>query len=124
VGRAAASAQTIGAMADQRIEKWRSWIDDRIKHEVITMHLRWDTWSQVQKMLATNRALPNSYWWEFMADTYGSTQAVAVRRQLDTHRDVASLGKLVAEIAQEPQIITKEFWLNLWGTTDWIGRSL
>ena len=82
------------------------------------MHLHSDTWSRVQKLLAANRALPNSYWWEFMADTYGITQAVAVRRQLDTHRDVASLGKLVAEIADEPQIITRAFWLSLWDTTD------
>jgi AbiU2 len=111
-------------MAHQRIEKWRGWIDDRIKHEVVTMHLHWDTWSHVQKMLAANSALPNSYWWEFMADTYGITQAVAVRRQLDTHRDVASLGKLVAEIAEEPQIITKAFWLDLWDTTDRIDPSL
>lgn len=59
-----------------------------------------------------------------MADRYGITQAIAVRRQLDTHRDVASLGKLVAEIAEEPQIITKAFWLDLWNTADRIDLSL
>lgn len=59
-----------------------------------------------------------------MADTSVITQAVAVRRQLDTHRDVASLGKLIAEIAEEPQIITKAFWLDLWDATDRIDLHL
>ena len=100
-------------MGHQRLEKWTSWISGRIKDEVITMHMHWETWSHVQKMLAANPALPNSYWWAFMSDTYGITQAVAVRRQLDTHRDVASLGKLVSEIAEEPEIVTRSFWLRL-----------
>jgi hypothetical protein len=111
-------------MAHQRIETWRRWIDGQIEHEVLTMHLHWDTWSQVQKMLAANPNLPNSYWWEFMSDTYGITQAVAVRRQLDTHRDVASLGKLVAEIAEEPHIITKTVWLELSNTTNLVDQRL
>lgn len=111
-------------MAHQRIEKWRRWIDGRIKDEVVSMHSRWDTWSHVQKMLAANPALPDSHWWQFMADTYLTTQAVAVRRQLDTHKDVASLGKLLEEIAAEPEIITKAFWLERVGPADRIDRAL
>lgn len=67
-------------MAHQRIEEWRGWIDGQIKDEVLTMHLHRDTWSQTQAIIAANLGLPESYWWESMADTYAVTQAVAVRR--------------------------------------------
>jgi hypothetical protein len=85
-----------------------------MKDEILSMHLQRDTWRKVQEIVEENGQLPDSYWWEFMRDTYGITQAVAVRRQADTHRDVTSLGKLVSEIADDPKRITREFWLDLW----------
>jgi hypothetical protein len=105
-------------MTHQRIEKWRGWIDGQIKDEVLTMHLHRDTWTQTQAIIAANPGLPESYWWEFMGDTYAVTQAVAVRRQVDIHKDVASLGKLVSELADEPQILTQAFWVGLWDAKD------
>jgi hypothetical protein len=101
-------------MADQRIEKWTRWIDGTIKSNVLTMHLHRDTWRETSKILEDNGTLPDSYWWEFMRDTYGHTQAVAVRRQADTHRDAASLGKLIEEVRDDAARITREFWLGLW----------
>ena len=98
----------------QRIEKWTGWIDGQIKNEIMSMHLHLDTWEQVQELIKNNGQLPDSYWWEFMRDTYGATQAVAVRRQADTHRDVASLGKLIAEISDDVTGLTREFWFELW----------
>ena len=66
---------------DPRIEKWTRWIDGPIKDDVIGMHDDRATWRHVGDMLAANPALPDSHWWEFMRDTYATTQAVAVRRQ-------------------------------------------
>lgn len=105
-------------MADQRIEKWQYWIDGTIKNSVLTMHLHRDAWREVAAMLEANGQLPESYWWEFMRDTYATTQAVAVRRQADTHKDVASLGKLIEEIRDDPSRITREFWLAEWTSED------
>lgn len=105
-------------MADQRIEKWQRWIDGQMKTEIVSMHLHRDTWQQVQQIIRDNGALPDSYWWEFMGDTYAIAQAVAVRRQVDVHKDVASLGKLISEVSEEPQLITRDFWIDLWDTSD------
>ena len=52
------------------------------------------------------------------ARTYATTLAVAVRRQADTHRDVATLGKLIEEIRDDAGRITKEFWIGLWDIGD------
>src|SRR5947208_2172639 len=89
-----------------------------MKVEILSMHLYRDTWEQVQQITKNHGALPDSYWWEFMGDIYAVTQAVAVRRQVDTHKDVASLGKLISEIADDPVRITREFWLGLWDIND------
>lgn len=97
-----AAAATMRYMTDQRIAKWQGWIDGTIKNNVLTMHLQRDAWRKVSKMLQDNGQLPESYWWEFMRDTYATTQAVAVRRQADTHKDVASLGKLIEEVTEDP----------------------
>jgi AbiU2 len=107
---------TIGLalMTDQRIEKWTRWIDGTIKNNVITMHLQRHAWREVSKILQDNGQLPESYWWQFMRETYGHSQAVAVRRQADTHKDVASLGKLLVEIRDDPSSLTRELWLGLW----------
>jgi hypothetical protein len=101
-------------VSDQRIEKWRRWINGTINNNVLTMYLLRDAWRTVSKMLEANGQLPESYWWEFMRDTYATTQAVAVRRQADTHRDAASLAKLIQEVRDDASRITREFWIGLW----------
>ena len=61
------------------------------------MHLERDAYMKVTSILAANTTLPNSYWWEFMVDTYITTQAMAVRRQADQKRGVASLARIILE---------------------------
>lgn len=102
-------------MPDQRIEKWTRWIDGTIKNNVLTMHLHRHAWRELAAILEKNPGLPESYWWEFMLDTYATTQAVAVRRQTDPHPDAASLHNLVRDIRDDPSRLTADFWVDLWG---------
>lgn len=105
-------------MKDSRIDKWTQWCEGTIKDNVLTMYLHRATWREVSKIIENNGQLPDSYWWQFMWDTYAVTQAVAVRRQADTHKDVASLGKLIQEIRDDPSRITRDFWIGLWDPQD------
>ena len=100
-------------MTDQRIEKWTGWVEGTIKDNVLTMHLQRQVWREASDVWSANPDLPESYWWEFMRDTYATTQAVAVRRQADTMKGVASLGKLIKEISDDPAPVTYEFWMTL-----------
>jgi hypothetical protein len=45
-------------------------------------------------------------------------QASAVRRQADTHRDVASLAKLLSEVRDDCGHLTAEWWVGLWKLGD------
>jgi hypothetical protein len=57
--------------------------------------------------------LPVSYWWEFMRATYSTTQAVAIRRQADVDRRVASLAKLLQNLQNCAPAVTRDWWLGL-----------
>ena len=49
-----------------------------------------------------------------MLDTYMTTQAVAIRRQADIRKDVASLGRLLLELRGNADRLTRDFWVGLW----------
>jgi hypothetical protein len=98
----------------QRIDKWTSWLDGTIKNNVLSMYLHRDVWREVSDMLRQRGNLPDSYWWDFMRDTYATTQAAAVRRQADRQDDAASLANLIAEVRDEAPNLTREWWLGRW----------
>ena len=89
-------------MDDPRIEKWHRWFEQGITDDVYTMHLERFAWKRMEEIVNGNPALngTESYLWEFLFNTYAKTQAIAVRRQADTDDQVASLGRLVREVAE------------------------
>jgi hypothetical protein len=101
-------------VTDRRIAKWTEWIEGPIESDVVTMLLHRATWKRLGEIIVAHGSLPDSYFWEYLRDTYGPTQAVAVRRQADTYRDSANLGKLLSEIAADSELITRAFWIGLW----------
>lgn len=114
-------------MTDQRIDRWNAWIDGKIKDNVLTMHLQRDAYMKVSRILESNRDLPDSYWWELMVETYITTQAMAVRRQADRDRRVASLARLIMQVRDKPSAITREYWIGQWRDDPddgpWIARE-
>ena len=99
---------------DPQVEKWHEWCDGTIKNNVFTMYIQRDAWEEVSALLKENAEnLPESYWWQFMFDTYAHTAAMAVRRQADTHPDAASLGRLISEIADHPGKLKRDEWSAL-----------
>jgi hypothetical protein len=108
-------------VTDDRIEKWRHWLERGISNDVYGMNLRRFAWKRIEEIARANPAVgkTESYYWEFQFDTYASTQAIAVRRQSDTYDgQVASLGRLIYEISETPGILTREWWIGLWGQGD------
>lgn len=77
------------------------------------MHLQRSVWKEATEMLAANPDLPPSYWWEFMRETYSTTMAMAVRRQVDLDKQAASLARLVAEIESDAEVLTVGRYLSV-----------
>ncbi len=105
-------------MADQRIEKWKHWLNKPIKNGVITLHHHRQIWREIGNIIKENGHLPDSVFWQYHRDLYGITQAIAIRRQADTHKDVASLAKLLVEVRENPEPVTRAFRLSLWDDPD------
>jgi hypothetical protein len=101
-------------MTDSRIEKWRRWCEGSIRSDVVTMHAHRDTFQEVHRIAAENGQLPDSYFWDFLRDTYATSQAVAVRRQAETDAQVCTLGRLLVEITGDSQRLTRAFWVGMW----------
>lgn len=108
---------------DPRIQDWTARIDGKVKNEVIRMHHHKAAWDRFSAMLADNPDLPDSYWWEFMFETYAITQASAVRRQADSRTDVDSLMRLIMDLRRGAAALTKTWWVEtLWDPSHPIGR--
>jgi hypothetical protein len=107
-------------VADQRIEKWERWFEHGITSDVYTMHLQRFAWKRMEEIAQANPDLNGtpSYLWEFLFDTYAKTQAGAVRRQADVDDQAASLGRLIYEMGETPILLTRDWWLGLWSSSE------
>jgi hypothetical protein len=101
-------------MVEQPIGRWTRWIDGPIKGGVITMNHHRQIWRKLGEVVQAHGALPDSAYWQHYFDVYADTQAMAVRRQGDLDYRVASLARLLSEIAGNPELLTREWWLSLW----------
>jgi len=81
------------------------------------MHLHRHIADELTK-ITTAATLPPSYIFNFIEETYATSQMVIVRRQADLHPRAASLGKLASEIAANPTTITRDFYVSEWGEDD------
>jgi hypothetical protein len=112
-------------MPDARIERWTAWIDGSIKNEFLTMHLHRYAWQETVRLVEDNTELPESYWWEFMYETYAITQAAAIRRQVDVRGDAGSLLRFLMEVEKGAAAITRAYWVDvLWAAEDRIDRMM
>jgi hypothetical protein len=99
--------------SDSRVEKWTRWLEERIRSEVITMHWHRAVYREVGEIVRENANLPPSGFFTFLASAYGTTQAVAVRRQGEVNPRVVSLGTLLDEVANDPVRLTREWYLSM-----------
>jgi hypothetical protein len=100
---------------DQRVQRWRTWIHEDIRHDVVGMYFRRQMWLEINEILIANPTVGGrqSSFWAFHHENYAAAQAFAIRRQTDTRRDVCSLRRLLSEIAQSPDVLTREVYVDL-----------
>lgn len=85
------------------------------------MYLHRATYQRVGEIAGQND-LPDSYFWEYLQDTYAATQAVAVRRQAETSSRVRSLGRLLFEVSEDARRFTRSLFVEeIWDDAgDWM----
>lgn len=100
---------------DHRVQRWRTWIHQDIRNDVVGMYFRRQMWLDVNERLRTNPKVgerPSSFW-AFHHQNYAAAQALAIRRQTDPRRDVCSLRRLLEELAGSPDLLTRDAFVDL-----------
>ncbi len=107
------------AKPDSKIEMWTRWIEGTIRSEVLTMHHHQAVYRRVAEIVNTREPkLPDSLFFDYLRDTYATSQAVAIRRQAEQNSCVVSLGRLLGEIKAGPERFTLQRFVGAWPPED------
>lgn len=96
----------------QRDKRWRAWLET-ISTDISFTYLWRATWLTVGDMVRANPDVPPSLYFRYLQETYGSSQAVAVRRIADERAHVVSLVNLIRDIRRHSAEITTAWWLTV-----------
>jgi hypothetical protein len=97
-----------------KLQKWIKWlklINEEITQLVIARNIFWS----VQEMIKKNKDIqkPSSFY-EYLAYTYIAFIVMGIRRQIKNDYQSISLVRLLSEIAEQPQIISRKYFKSLY----------
>ncbi len=108
--------------SDARYETWLRWLDV-ISRQTYTLFLYRDYWRGLAEITRANDRIPPSTIFEAFGVWYATTQAVAVRRQLDRDPRAISLANLIDSIARHPEVMTRSRHVGLWGNEEFNSQA-
>lgn len=99
---------------DPKLEKWIRWlkiIHDEIQQLVIAK----DTFWGVQEIIKSNKNIqkPSSFY-QYLGSTYVSHSVVGMRRQLKVDPQSISFARLLTEISERPEILSRKYYKELY----------
>jgi len=107
----------VSAGVNATVAKWRSWVEGPIRADIVGMHFKRLIWREIGKMMEANPAvgeIPSAFW-DFHQENYSAAQAIAIRRQADQDHRTCSLAVLIAEMRDNPEVLTREDHVSLLG---------
>ena len=100
-----------GSAVTADLALWKHWIG-QLTNAVTTVMVYREIRGMMVAAIDANSTIPNTLAMDFLAGTYSQSQAVAVRRLVDSHPNVVSLTRLLKSIEANPQLITREWWIG------------
>lgn len=99
---------------NQKLKKWIKWLDV-IHDEVQQLVIDKDIFCSVQRLIKENKKIqkPSSFY-KYLGDTYISHSVIGVRRQLKADKQCISFARLLGEIANNPELITRKYYCDLY----------
>jgi hypothetical protein len=96
-----------GAARYRTYRRWRRWFDD-IKDQIFAIHHRRQVYREVTAMVDANPAIqvPSAFY-TWMRAAYVNDMTVAVRRLVDRDRRTVSFVRLMQEIGDHPEVMTR-----------------
>ena len=99
---------------DQKFAKWDGWLDT-IYQEVVSLVEHQQIFGEVQDIIKANPEIqePNEFY-RFLEDTYSAFSVMGVRRQIKPHKDSISLVGLLTEIIENPSVLSRKRFVELY----------
>ena len=99
---------------DQKFAKWNKWICTIYK-ETVKLVEHQQIFGKVRDIVEANPEIqkPNAFY-RFLANTYGDSSIMGVRRQIKPHRDSISLVGLLTEIIENPSVLSRKRFVELY----------
>jgi predicted Zn-dependent protease len=94
-------------MVDDRFNTWNKWIDV-IRSEITRLSIDRNIFWEVQDIIKNNPKIqkPSSFY-DFLRNTYAASALMGVRRQVKIDKDSISFAKLLREICDNPEILSR-----------------
>jgi hypothetical protein len=101
-------------MMEQSYNKWEKWLKI-IEKEVTDLHRYQHIFDEVQKIIKNNPSIqkPSSFY-EFLPKSYVALVVMGIRRQIKIDNQSISLGRLLTEIIERPEIITRKRFIAMY----------
>ena len=98
----------------EKVQKWRRWIDEDIRPNVVGMYFRRQIWVAVNDILETSPVgqMPSAFW-DLYHEGYAAAQGIAIRRQGDDDRNVSWLRRLIGEMSRSADQLTRDGYVAL-----------
>jgi len=99
---------------DAKLRKWLKWLKV-IHDEVLDLVISKDIFWEVQNIIKTNRRIHQpSDFYSYLGNTYVSHAVMGVRRQLKVDNQSISFARLLEEIVDRPQTLSREYYVGLY----------
>lgn len=103
-----------GGQQHPRVQKWLRWLEI-IRDEIWRVAEHKYIYEEVGRLIARNQKLHRpSAFYGFLSSTYASSMFMAVRRQLKKGKNGISLAQLLAQVAQEPRLLSRARFVGLY----------
>lgn len=98
----------------QKLDKWLRWLDiiQKDAEDLLDKRHIFSRYIEIIKGNQNIQEPSDFHWW--VRDNYVASIAMGIRRQVDIDKDVITLGKLLTEIQETPQVITKQWHRTLY----------
>ncbi|MBU1118934.1 hypothetical protein KKH43_03575 [Patescibacteria group bacterium] len=96
-------------------ERWQDWIKEIYEKEILMFVFWRKIHGEVRDIIKKNPKIQKpSVFYDLINWSYLSSIQIAAYRQLDKHKDCTSLAKLLEEISEAPDSITRGNYIKMW----------
>jgi len=108
---------------NSKIEKWIKWINI-IHDEILHLSSYRYIFNEVKDIVKKNKNIQKpSAFYDFISTSFAASALSSIRRQIKIHKDSVSLSRLLKEISENPELISRDFYISLYGDEKDLGNE-